>query len=742
MAVSVLPSSAASGGEPGGPVRAGMVPALADGFLLRTETAPRLPAALIPAAVVVLVPERSGTSGPSESPGRSAEDAASATGPGGAVTDWAGVTGKTQIAAAYADALHRAGAAIIWADAASRVSVLAGYTTAAAAVGIDAGQGADTAVRLLLADLASAARPWLVVLDGLRDPADVRDLIPGGPAGMTLITTADARLIPDSWRAMIVPVSPFSGREAMSYLRSRLVSDWDQRAGMINLVTEIGGEPAALAQASGVIAASPMSCRQYAEQFILRRQRMTRTGGPLPPPAAVTLALAVERADQLSAAAWPTLIMAAVLGGQRIPSAVFSASAVARYMTGESHLSVSAMAETLRLLAHFGLASVDAQPEGLAVRISQPVLVSVRAALARDDHDGALAAAVAGVTEAWPGGETPDWLGSMLVSCSVSLWRVAGDRLWADGNCPRLLRRTGDYLISAGMLGAALTFWADVLAAAERLLEPDHPDTLMIAGKVAALYLAEGEPARAAVHYEWISKQLFRTLGADHPAPIAAQLDLGRSLAADGEFGRAVSVLDLAATEYKRVLGPDHLETVAAVEHLAAACMQAEERPRAITLYRRALADRLRLQGPRYPEAIAARQRLARAYLAAGDVKAAVSESKKVVADRQRELGENHIDTVAAIGDLGTALQAAGRTTQAVEMLEQARAGYEQILGPDHRETLSRCADLARAYYAVGWIVDAAMLLRETAERCDRLLPPGDALTASVRELLARAGGR
>jgi tetratricopeptide (TPR) repeat protein len=739
MAVSVLPSPAAFGDEPGEPVRAGMAPAPADGFLLRSETAPGLPSALIPGAVVALVPERSGSP---ESPGRSAEETASPTGHGGKVADWAGVTGKTQAAAAYADSLHRSGAAIIWADAASRVSVLAGYAAAAAALGFNAGQGADTAARHLLAGLAGATSPWLVVLDGLRDPADVRDLIPGGPAGMTLITTADARLIPDSWRAMIVPIGAFSSREAMSYVRGRLRSDWDQRAGMINLVTEIGGEPAALAQASGVIAVSPISCRQYAEELIVRRQRMTRTAGPLPPSAAVTLALAVERAHQLSAATWPTLVLAAMLDGQPIPSAVFNASAVVRYVTGGSQLAASPPAETLRLLAHLGLASVDAQPEGLAVRISQPVLVSVRASLSRDDHEGALAAAVAGVTEAWPGDVMPDWLGSMLVSCTVCLWRAAGNRLWADGNCPWLLRRTGDYLISAGMLGAALTFWADLLAAAERLLEPDHPDTLMIAGKVAALHQAEGEPARAAVHYEWIFQQLLRTLGADHPAPIAAQLDLGRSLAADGQCGRAVAVLDLAATEYKRVLGPDHLETVAAVEHLAAACVQAEEGPRAIALYRRALGDRLRLQGSRHPDAIAARQRLARAYLAAGDVKAAVSESKRVVADRQRELGESHLDTIAAIGDLGTALQSAGKATQAVQMLEQAQAGYEQILGPDHRDTLARCADLARAYYAVGWVVDAAMLLRETAERCDRLLPPGDALTAAVRELLGSVAGR
>jgi tetratricopeptide (TPR) repeat protein len=730
MAVPVSPSSASFRGGPGGPVRAGAIPALADGFLPRTETAPRLPPALIPGAIVVLAPEAS-------SADRSAGDAASANGRSRVIADQACVTGKTQMAAAYAESLHSSGAGIIWADAGSRVSVLASYATAAAALGVDRGEGADTIARRVLALLAEPDQPWLVVLDGLRDAADVQNLIPRGPACMTLITTADARLIPDAWRALILPVRPFSAREAMSYLRARLRSDWDQRAGMINLVTEIGGDPGALAQASGVIAVSPMSCRQYADKLILRRQQMTRADGTVPPVATVTLALAVERADQLDPATWPTLVIAAVLDGQRVPSAVFYTGAIARYVAAQAQPDVSGMAETLRLLTYLGLAAIDPQPDGLVIRISQPVLAAVRAALTREDHDRALAAAVAGVTEAWPDDEPPVLLGCMLAICSASLWRAAGDRLWADGNCPRLLRRTGEFLISAGMLGAALPFWANLSAAAERLLNPDHPDALVIAGRLAALHLAAGEPARAASRYEWISSQLQRRPGADQSAQIAAQLDLGRSLAADGQLGKAVAVFDQAAAEYKRVLGPDHLDTVAAREHLGAACVQAGEGARAVTLYRQALADRMRLQGARHPDAIAARQRLASACLAAGDVKAAVSEYKKVVADRQRELGENHLDTVAAIGDLGSALHAAGRTAQAMPMLEQARAGYEQILGADHRDTLARCAELARAYYAIGWIVDAAVLLQETGERCDRLLPRDDPLTSSVRELLA-----
>jgi tetratricopeptide (TPR) repeat protein len=732
MAVPPLPPSGASGREPGGLALAGTIPALADGFLSRTETVPRLPAAVVPGAVIVLVPEGPGLE--SRRPlGTPAGPAAGATVDADVVADWACATGKTQVAVAYANRLSRSGAAVIWVDASNRASVLAGYVSAATALGAGAGQGADATARHVLAVLAQRAQPWLLVLDGLRDPADAQGLIPSGPAGMTVITTADGRLIPDSWRATTVTVGPFSAREAMSYLRDRLKSDLDQRAGMIDLVTGIGGDPSALARAYGVVEASQMSCRDYTQRLMMRRDQIAHAAGSALPVAAITFVLAVEWAHQLDAAAWPALTIAAVLG-QCVPWTVLRSDTVARFVTG-GRPEVSAVAEAVRLLASFGLVCIDAEPEGAVIRVSQPVVVAVRAGLTREDRGRALAAAAAGVADAWPDDEPPLRLGCLLASCSLELWR--GEVPWAAGRCPPLLLRAGAFMISAGMRSAALPFWADLSAAAERYLEPDHPDRLMIAGKFAALLMAADEPVRAAERYEWISDQLSRRQGADQSAPIVAQLDLGRSLAAAGQLRRAIEVLELAAADCERVLGPDHLDTVAAVEDLAAACLRTTDRARAIGLYQRALAARLRLQGARHPDAIAARHRLARAYLAAGETKAAVSEGRKVVADRQRELGKDHLDTISAVGDLGSALLAAGRFTQAVQLLEEASAGSEQILGADHRDTLARRVELARAYDAIGWIVDAEVLLRETARSCELLLPEGDPLIAVARELLS-----
>ena len=65
-----------------------------------------------------------------------------------------------------------------------------------------------------------------------------------------LITAASPAVAARRGQARVVPVGPFSPREALSYLMGRLTADTDQRLGAIDLVADLGSEPLALAQAS------------------------------------------------------------------------------------------------------------------------------------------------------------------------------------------------------------------------------------------------------------------------------------------------------------------------------------------------------------------------------------------------------------------------------------------------------------------------------------------------------------
>jgi tetratricopeptide (TPR) repeat protein len=709
------------------PVRSGPVPPLADGFSGRPETAPSLGAALVPGTAVVLVP-----------------GAVAADGSRG----WLGSCGKTQLAVHFAESLWQSGGAdlLVWVAATSRASVLSSYVTAAtAAMGTDPAGDAEAVAARFVGWLATTSRSWLVVLDDLSDAADVEGLWPEGPSGRVLVTTGNAAALRDEHRALTLPVGVFSSREALSYLMGRLTGDPDQRLGAIDLVKDLSGEPLALAQASGVIASLALSCRDYRDYFAQRRARLAeRAGGELPA-AAVTWTFSVEQGDRLSpdGTAQALLALASLLDAHGMPAAIFTTSAAGEYLTGvrgDAATDRERIRRALLVLDSAGLLTGDPATGPVTIRMNPVVQAAVRTAMPDEMLDRAARGAADGLLELWPEDEGRAWQDRALRSCAASLQRSAGHLLWTSG-CHPLLMRAGRSLDSARLTGPAVEYWRDLAAAADRLLGPDHQDTLTAGEALATAYLAAGRPAEAVPWSQWVLSKRLRVLGPDHPGAISARRNLGHALVAADLLDDAISVLDVAVADYGRVCGSDHLDTLGARDELAAAYRAAGQFANAIKLCQRTLADRERIQGPRNPDTINTRQQLASAYQADGRVKDALAQYKRVAADREKVLGPDHLDTIAARGNLGSAYHSAGRMASALQFYEQAREGLERVLGADHPDALARRANLANAYFTAGRLTDATVLLRDTVERCERVLPPGDPLTQAVRESLTNIAG-
>ena len=538
------------------PVRSGVVPPLADGFSTRPESAPRLGAALVPGSAVVLVPGRRGGAGS---------------------RDWLGSCGKTQLAAFFAESLWRSREVdlMVWVSATSRSSVLAGYAEAAeAALGTDPSADAEAIAERLVSWLGETRRRWLVVLDDLTGTADLTGLWPAGPAGQVLITATSPAVLPTEYQALVLQVGAFSSREALSYLMGRLTADPDQRLGAIDLVEDLGCEPMALAQASGVIATSSLSCRDYQGYFTARRDQLATTAGSKPPAAAVSWLFSVEQADRLAAggAAQPVLALAALLDGDGMPATVFSTPAAGAYVASDGAATPAARElawNTLPILERTALLALDRAASPAAVRMSPVIQAAIRAVMPDAMRDRAVRAAADALVEAWPE-EEPSWLAAMLRSCAASLQQHAGNMLLADG-CHPLLLRAGQSLVRARLTGSAVAYWRELAAASEAILGPGHPDTKVIDGRLADAYLAAGRAAEAVAWFQRVLAGRVAALGAGHPGTVAARRDLGRALIAAGQPGEAATVLEGAVGDYDRVLGPDHPDTISAREELAAA---------------------------------------------------------------------------------------------------------------------------------------------------------------------------
>jgi len=700
-------------------VRAGAVPPLADGFSARPETAGAVESALAPGAAVALTP------GPMA---------------GGGPGDWSKACGKTQIAVSSAEWLWQSGQVevLVWIAATSRASVLSGYAEAAvAATWADPVGDAETIAGRFVSWLAETTRPWLVVLDGLSDAAVLDGLRPAGPAGRLLVTS-DTAAVPGELGAAAFPVGAFSPREALSYLMGRLTADPDQRLGGIDLVEALNNEPLALAQASGVIVGSVLSCRDYLNYFTRRHEHMARSAGGDPAAAAVTWTFSAERADQLSPTiAQILLIMAALLDGNGIPAGVFATPAACGYLAAEGGQPADRelARAALLILERVGLLATGSAGTP-TVRANPVIQAAVREATPRDLLERAAMAAADALLEAWPADEPGAWSAEAFRSCAASLQRTTGELLCAGG-CHPLLLRAGESLDRGHLAGPAVDYWRELAAVSEHTLGAEHADALAAAHRLADAYLAAGRSAEAVSWFEWALAERARTLGADHPDTIAARLSLGRALAAGDQSADAITMLRAAVGDYERVRGRDDLTTLSARDELAAACYAAGQFAEATQLYRLTLAGREHVQGDQHPDTIATRQKLADTYLAGNRLKHALAEYKRVLADREQVLGPDHLDTIAARAAIGSAYTTAGRMASALQFCEQAAAGYEQVLGPDHPQTLASRANLAYAYYAVGWLTDGLAILRDTAARCERNLAPGDPLTVAVRESLA-----
>jgi tetratricopeptide (TPR) repeat protein len=705
--------------------RVGEVPPLAEGYTDRPDTARGIVETLVPGTTLALVPGSAFAEGPS---------------------NWLGACGKTQIAVIIAESLWRSGAidALIWISATNRASVLSGYVQAsAAAFGVEPAGTAESVAARLVSWLGATDQSWLVVMDDLQDTADLEGLWPEGLAGRVLVTGTQSSVTAGRRGMAVVPVGFFSVREALNCLTERLSVNPAQRQGAIDLIEALGREPLALAQAASVVANSTLACRDYRDYFARRRQQIGVAAGEVPSAAAVTWTLSLGQAESLlpGASVRLMLVLVALLDGHGIPGAIFSTPAVAAYLGGavtpfSPAVDPKPAWDALLAIERAGLISVNRAVSPPTILMSSVLQAAIKLAAPANVQEPAARTAASALLEAWPADEPQPWAADRLRVNAASLQASSPDVLWADG-CHPVLLRAGRSLDDARLVGPAVEYWRDLSARCDTKLMPGHPDALVVAGYLAAAYLAAGYAGEAVHWYQRVLAERGRELAPGHPAIIAARVNLAKALILAGEPADAVAVLQRAVSECEQFRGPGHPETLNARDDLAAAYQAAGDVSAAARLLSRNLTDRERLQGPRDAETMATRDRLAAACLADGKVKDAISHYKRALSDREKVLGRGHPDTIATTANLAAAYQAAGRMPSAMQLSEQCCADSERVLGPDHADTLARLASLAHLYYAVGRVGDAVTLLRDTATRCERVLPYGDPLIQAIQQSLA-----
>jgi tetratricopeptide (TPR) repeat protein len=703
-------------------------------------------------------------------------------------------TGKTQLATAYADTLWRSQEIelLVWITATSRAAILTGYTQALRRIsrdGYETGQDQEEMARYFLRWLTESTRSWLVVLDDLADAEDMTELWPHGAMGRTVLTT---RLLPTSITTpgqytRLVQVGPYSPREALGFLSTRLFEDAAQRNGAVDLAASLECLPLALTQAAALVADSHIDCRDYRQRYDERRKAMgleshsTHQGT-----VAVTWSLALDRTDQLlpSALARPILAMLALLDHNGIPASVLMAPAAREYIGSYSPDRSPATGEQVRgvlaALAQVGLLVVDAHCPARTIYLHELVQTGIQRALPGSVRGQAAAAAANGLLQAWPdGGADPD-LDQSLRDCVTALGLAAGEVLWEPDGHPVLLR-AGRSLDEARLTGPAIDYWHELAQASLKAQGAGHPqtlqyrqllatayesagrgdlalgvlteslthleeqqgqghvDTLTARGQLGRLCLSAGRPEEAIPHFERTLAGREWVLGPDHPDTLTARSDLGRAYRAAGRLDDAIMVYRRTLTDQDLILGADHPETVATRGDLAAALHSAGRVTDAVDLYAQTVADRERLLGPDHPDTLTARANLAYSFRSAGRLKEAIPLYTATLADRERVLGPDHLDTITSRAVLASAYFSARKYKEALPLYERTVADRERVQGPDHPDTLTARGNLASAYHSAGKLVVATGLYERTLADSERVLGPRHENTLTSKANLAMA---
>ncbi|MFE1288402.1 tetratricopeptide repeat protein [Streptomyces sp. NPDC058751] len=248
---------------------------------------------------------------------------------------------------------------------------------------------------------------------------------------------------------------------------------------------------------------------------------------------------------------------------------------------------------------------------------------------------------------------------------------------------------------NAGLSLGRLGRWAEagevhrsVAAERERLLGPDHPDTLASRYEIGFTLSRTGHPGEALGEYARVAQTRERVLGVDHPDTLAARQEMAYVL---GQLGRHLEAHQaytsvLAARE--RAMGPDHPDTLRCRHNLAFNLSRLGRLEDSYRMAAEVAAARARVLGPAHPDTLVTRYEVAYALGQLGRWAEALHTYQEVAGARARALGPDHPDTLAARYEVGISLGRLGRSAQALELYRALVGDRTRAQGATHPETL------------------------------------------------------
>jgi serine/threonine protein kinase/tetratricopeptide (TPR) repeat protein len=282
------------------------------------------------------------------------------------------------------------------------------------------------------------------------------------------------------------------------------------------------------------------------------------------------------------------------------------------------------------------------------------------------------------------------------------------------GTVAGLRERIGVAQLSLGRTNEALALLTMAAESRERLLGPDHDDTLQTRNALAtALHAASRTQEMIEILEDVIRRHRSQPRESDDLL-VGAMTNLSSGYRAAGRLREALALAEQAFQFRLAQLGAGHPDTINSRNTLAVAYRSAGDRTTAIRLTEENLSLQMTAYGPEHPDTVTSRSNLATLYAGAGRAAEALPHFEEILALRVRNSGSDHPDTLSSRDRLGECYRVLGRTAEALALHEETLKLRKRILGPLNPLVLLSQDHLGEVYVAMKRFPEAIAIHEET----------------------------
>jgi serine/threonine protein kinase len=310
----------------------------------------------------------------------------------------------------------------------------------------------------------------------------------------------------------------------------------------------------------------------------------------------------------------------------------------------------------------------------------------------------------------------------------------------------QMMHVMGDVYDNLGLYPRAQLLQQRSVEIRQRVLGPEHLDTLKSVNSLAIVFQQQGHYADAEKLYRQTLDVSRRVLGPEHPITLGTMNNLAALLDHQGHYAEAEKLhretLDISC----RVLGPEHPSTLKSMMNLANVLWSEGRYAEAEKLHRETLDIRRRVLGPEHPDTLNSMVNLANDLGSESHYAEAEKLNRETLDIERRVLGPEHPITLGTMSNLANVLDEEGHYAEAEKLNRETLDIQRRVVGPEHPNTLDSMSNLAGVLAHEGRYAEAEKLDRETLDIQRRVLRPEHPSTAAsmynLGSVVARRGRR